>query len=125
MQSSYAELKLDAKMKMGQSKPRAVAFGALYFLITAILSNLVYRLTGYLDYMNSMLNMYNDVLKNGAEPYLVSYPKVEAAAMAISFVLVVMNAVLQFGMENVCLSVSRKKPLVIWDLFDGFPASGR
>ena len=125
MPGPYSELKETAKRQMGESKPRAVAFGALYFLISLVLSNLVYRLTGYQDYMTDFLKMSADVMQNGAEPYLVPYPQVNGAAFALSFLLVVMDVMMQFGMDSVCLSVSRGKSLAIWDLFDGFNHFGK
>ena len=125
MPVSYREVKIDARQRLRGRKPSAFLVAAVYLLISCVISVLVYRLSGYSDYVDGVYKMCDDVMQNGAQPYMVPYPSVNPLGIVLSAALLLMSVVLEFGFEGCCLQFARREKAGVRDLFNGFNQFGR
>ncbi len=98
------------------TKPSVLINSAGFVIIMWITSNLIYRLSGYYEYV---LRMYNSIKVSGAV-YTGPWPEVSAAAAAVCVLLALLQIILDVGYAGYTLQVSRGKKAGFNAVFCGF-----
>lgn len=133
-----AQLKGNAKRIIGQGKMKVLWKVTLYLILTAIITQLVYTLSGYNEYMDRVVDaqtQYLEYVENVGEDddldtindfyddyidTLASYPRVSSGAIIITFLLIIMASFLEAGFCWWCLMNTRNMPNDFRNIFDGF-----
>lgn len=135
------QLKRDAKLVMKEGKLKLKWQVLLFLLLSITISQLVFNLTGYTEYMNNVVESMNEPIAlmqelnetndpavldkyvEALEEYtdtLENYPRVSPVSILIAVLLLVMSAFLSAGFEWWCLLTVRRNPHDFRNMFDGF-----